>query len=367
MTQSIKQKTLTRRFAPLGIVFALLGLLLFGYFVRKAGVAEIYEGIQRLGWGFLLVIVISGVRTVVRATAWTLCVEVPYTIPFWTAWRAYLTGDALGNLMPMGMVVSEPTKVAFVRDRLPMGAAASAIAIENLFYSLSVALFIFTGAAWLLLSFRLPAVLHVASIATLIGVVCFLLIALFVLRQEWKLLSYLLERLASWNAKHAWLAKWQAASLGFENRIYGFYKRNHHRLVPILLLEACFHLAGVVEGYVTLLFISDIAPTLLTAFLLESVNRVINVVFKFMPLRVGVDEAGTGLLTSVLQLGVGVGVTLAITRKARVLFWTAVGVTFLVRRGLAARDALKQEDVAIETKVEQRESSIEIVEEAGVR
>jgi len=38
------------------------------------------------------------------------------------------------------------------------------------------------------------------------------------------------------------------------------------RVIPILLLEACFHLAGVCEIYVTLSFISqDQAPTFLTA------------------------------------------------------------------------------------------------------
>ena len=47
------------KLAPLGIIFGLLGLLLFAYFVRRAGVGEILAGIQRLGAGFLLVLAIS--------------------------------------------------------------------------------------------------------------------------------------------------------------------------------------------------------------------------------------------------------------------------------------------------------------------
>ena len=56
----------------------------------------------------------------------------------------------------------------------------------------------------------------------------------------------------------------------------------------------------------------------------------IQVVFKFVPLRLGVDEAGTAVFTQVLGLGSQTGVTLAIVRKARVLFWTAAGAVLLL-------------------------------------
>jgi hypothetical protein len=125
----------------------------------------------------------------------------------------------------------------------------------------------------------------------------------------------------------------------FEDRVYGFYQRNSNRLLLILALELSFHLAGVLEIYTTLWFISGVvAPTLLTAFILESVNRVINVVFKFIPLRTGVDEAGTGMLSKVLGFTTAIGVTLAIVRKARDIFWTAIGVALIVRRGLSLKN-----------------------------
>jgi hypothetical protein len=115
-------------------------------------------------------------------------------------------------------------------------------------------------------------------------------------------------------------------------------------------LELCFHLAGILEIYVTLSFISEIvAPTIFTAFLLESVNRVINVAFKFVPLRMGVDEQGTGMLAKVLGFTPAIGVTLAIVRKARDIFWTTVGVMLMVRRGLSLRTAAKQSEQAIDT------------------
>jgi hypothetical protein len=54
--------------------------------------------------------------------------------------------------------------------------------------------------------------------------------------------------------------------------------------------------------------------------------------FKFVPFRVGVDEALTGALAPALALPAAVGVTLAIVRKVRNLFWAAIGLAFMAGR-----------------------------------
>ena len=142
--------------------------------------------------------------------------------------------------------------------------------------------------------------------------------------------------------------KWIEKAGSLEDRIYGFYQRNSARFLPIILLEFCFHLAGVTEIYVTLSFISpDQPPTFLTAFILESVNRVITVAFKFIPLRMGVDEAGTGRVSKVLQFTMATGVTLAIVRKARDVFWAATGMILLLQRGLSLRAVARDAETAL--------------------
>jgi hypothetical protein len=123
-----------------------------------------------------------------------------------------------------------------------------------------------------------------------------------------------------------------------EERVYGFYERNQRRFLSIFLLDCCFHAAGVLEVYTTLSFISPVAPTLTQAFILESVNRIINVAFKFVPLRAGVDEGGTGQVSKVLGFARGIGETLAIVRKGRDIFWTAIGVILIWKRGLSLRN-----------------------------
>jgi type IV secretory pathway VirB3-like protein len=350
MTQS--GKTQTTKYTPMGIIFALLGVALFVYFVRKAGVGQIIDGIGRLGAGFLVIVAIAGIRKVVRALAWTLCFEAPVSLRFRDAFRAVVAGEALGTLVPLGMVVSEPAKAALVRDKVPLMAGLSAIAVENLFYSLSVALFIFCGMAALLLSFPLPKALWVSSIAALVIVVCVLAAAYLVISRQRRFLSGLVNFLHARGIGRRVLENRRDRVRSLEDRVYGFYARNRARFLPILFLEACFHLAGVLEAYVTLTFISDVvAPTLLTAFILESVNRVINVVFKFVPFRMGIDEAGSGLMTHVLKLGRATGVTLAIVRKGRDVAWTSIGVALLVLNGLSPRKVAEDSRIAIANEI----------------
>src|SRR5690349_23299770 len=192
--QSSEPRARSSRFAPLGIIFGVLGLLLFAYFVRHAGIGEIAAGIQRLGYGFILILAISSVRYIVRALAWMRCVEEPYRLPFRDAVAARLMGDALGNIIPFASVaVSEPSKAVFVKDRVPLLVGLSALAIENIFYALSVALFIFAGTATLLLSFTLPKGLRYASIAALITTLIIIPAGYLILRSHSKLLSRALQ------------------------------------------------------------------------------------------------------------------------------------------------------------------------------
>jgi len=335
-----------KRFTSFGIIFTLGGVVLFAYFVKQAGVSQIVDGIKRLGAGFVLILMISGVRHIVRSVAWMLTVEAPHRLRFRDALRARLMGDAIGNILPFAsFVVSEPAKPALIRDRLPLLAGFSAMVIENIFYSLSVVVFVLSGMLALLLSFTLPKGLRLASLITVAVIAIMVALGVALVRKQVRFISGATTFLNRRGLNQKWIEKSRAV----EDRVYGFYRSSSSRFLPILLLEACFHLAGVIEIYVTLYFISpEHPPTLFTAFILESVNRVITMAFKFIPLRMGVDEAGTGRVSKILQFTEAAGVTLAIIRKARDLFWACVGVALLLHRGLSLRAAARNAEEALE-------------------
>jgi len=332
----------SRRLTVAGILTTIAGLALFVWLIWYVGPGEIWAGFRQIGWGLVAIVGIAGLRFAIRAAAWQRCLEPPHALRFIDAFAAVLSGDALGNVTPLGPIVGEPAKAAFVRARIPIGIALTALAIENVFYTLSVAAMIAAGAIALLLRADVAAPLRQAGEIAIAGVFGLYLATLWTLWRRPAVLSTsvaTIARLTSSSALDARVEKVRA----LEERVYTFASRRRHVLLPIGGLELAFHALGVLEVHVTLWLLLGAPPPLMTSFVLETVNRLITVIFKPIPMQVGVNEAGTALVTQVLGLSLETGLTLAIVRKARVLFWILVGTALLVRHGLSARTVLEDD------------------------
>ena len=311
-----------------------LGLVLFAWFVSKVGLAEIWNGLGQVGWGFAPIIALAGLRFAMRAIAWGLCLEPPHRLPFRTAFAAVVAGDAVGNLTPLGLFASEPAKAAFVRDRVPLGPAVTALAIENILYTLSAAAMIGASTIALLLSFELPPAIHRAAWVSLVAIgIGFVGTALLLWRRP-SVVRRALSRVVPGTSR---LQERIGQLHDLEAHIYTFAVRRRSVLVPLLSTELMFHVLGVLEVHLTWWLIQGTAPPLMTSFIFEGANRLVQVVFKFVPLRTGVDELTTGSFTGMLGFGPALGTTLAIVRKIRTIAWVLVGTTLLVRRTLRGR------------------------------
>lgn len=318
----------------LALAAGALGAGVFAWTLGHAGSAQVLESVGSLGWVFALVVGCGGLRFAVRALAWMTCVERPARLSFRDAYAAFLAGDALGTLSPLGLLASEPTKVLLATARLPPSAVASSVAIENILYSLSVALMITSGALVFLRSAAADGGAKVVSEVAVAGFLVGILALAAIATTHRRPLASLTRLAQQWPAKGRLSGLMQRLAQ-LEARVLGFASDGWRRWLGVFGLETAYHGLAVLEVWVTLTCIlpRDVQPTLLHAFLLEAMNRFMTVVFKFVPLRVGVDEAGTGLATSALALGPVPGVTIALIRKARILCWTALGILVLLRRG----------------------------------
>jgi hypothetical protein len=66
------------------------------------------------------------------------------------------------------------------------------------------------------------------------------------------------------------------------------------------------------------------------------------VLFKFVPMQQpGLTEAGTMLAARALGLSTQTAGTLAVVRRARMLFWQLAGTALLLRHGMSARRLLQ--------------------------
>ena len=332
----------TNRLTVLGVILTTGGIALFAYFVYSVGLNEIVANIDRFGFaGFAVILGIYFLRICARAGAWTLSVYEPYSLRMKDAVPAVIIGEAMSSMIPLGILVSGTTKAFAVRKRVPFVVGLSSVATENLFYSFTTSIFLILGAFTLLRTFPLDEG-WVITIDVLIATICAVVIFLVLLVvKQWHFASEICSWLYKKGIATGILEHGRLQVRLFENFIYGFYRRYPMRFLPICLIEAAFHLLGILEVWFILSRITS--ADLLAAFLLESVSRLITIVFKLIPFVIGVDEAGAQFVAETVALGAGIGVTLAVIRKGRILFWTAVGLVLIIKRGLSIRAMSRME------------------------
>lgn len=325
-----------------GVLLTLGGVALFSYFIYSIGIDEILKGIENIGFaGFGIILLIYFLRICARAMSWKLSVydapnvELRDTIP------AVIIGEALSAMIPLGILISGTAKAVAIRHRVPLVVALSSVATENLFYSIVTGLFIALGSINFLRNFDLPEGWAFSIDILVAGVFALIFFIILMVLRQWHFASEICEKLYEKGIAVRFLETGRMQVRLFENLIYGFYRRYPKRFLPILLLQVAFHSLGVVEAWFILSRISEQTISFYNAFLLESVNRITLTLFKLVPFLVGVDEAGAQYVAEVLALGAGVGVTLAIIRKGRVLFWTLAGLALIVKRGLSLREIRK--------------------------
>src|SRR3954470_4428381 len=154
------------------VITGLAGLALLAWMVSTVGLSEIAADVRQVGWTLIAIVAIGGLRFLLRAVAWRMCLDPPHTLSLGGAFAAVVCGDTIGNLTPLGPLVGEPAKAAFVRGRVALAPAVTALAIENVLYTFSAAAMIASGMVALLIRFQPPSAIRgvgeLAVVATLV-------------------------------------------------------------------------------------------------------------------------------------------------------------------------------------------------------
>jgi len=102
-----------RRRSLLASAALVAGIALLVWQVREVGAARIAEGFNAVGWwGFGAVLALSLLRFLARTVAWTSLIG--ERVSLGRALAATIGGDAAGNLTPLSLLVSEPTKALYL-------------------------------------------------------------------------------------------------------------------------------------------------------------------------------------------------------------------------------------------------------------
>ena len=334
MTDSTKSARTKRIIAWGQAVAFVLGALLLWYVVRRVGVQPIFTALSRVGFGFFLIVALNGLRHVLRTISMRISVPAEHRrFTFMQAFAARLGGEAMSFLTFAGPLLGEPTKIALLRKRVPLVHGVPALVVDNLLYNLSVVLMIFGGATLLLLTYALPPVAR--EVLIVIAAIAFLglLAAALATRRRAMLVTSLIDKLGRKGFRPKFLRMRRHHIYRVELTIYAFFKRRRAAFFTMIGLDVMAHVASVVEVYMTLRLLGFSASAG-AAYIIESLTKVINFAFGFVPGTIGVYETGNGIILATLGYTTAIGLALAIVRKAAIIFWTVIGMLVLTSRAV---------------------------------
>ena len=322
------------RFAVFNLLAAAIGAALLVFTVRRVGWSNVVAGVSSVGWWFAAIVFLGAIRMAFRARAWMVCANSgrpgAEELSFAQAFGAILAADAIGNLTPLGLLASEPTKILMTRARITTITSVASVAIENAFYIASVLVVLLTGTWFFFQRAGVPPRLQLIAQLIVVSVVITAVAGLWAARSQPAILS----RLAPLITKLAGTSAMPLEAVrDIESRIYGVLQWPLGRIARALFWETAFHVAAVAEVWLVLrLLPGGEQSTLVDAFLMESTGRFVMIAFKFVPYRLGIDEAGSGAVAQVLGLDPVTGVTLALVRRLRIIVLNVFGLIRLAYR-----------------------------------
>jgi hypothetical protein len=142
-----------------------------------------------------------------------------------------------------------------------------------------------------------------------------------------------------------WVAGKQSIIDSAENNLLSFHREAPAAFWATLVLNITWHALAILEVYIVLRFMGARIATG-GAFIVESLTKVINLVGAFNPGNFGTYEAGNMLIAKIFGVTGTAGLTLALCRRVRTLFWAGVGAMCVTAMKRTDWQERKTSDVA---------------------
>ena len=223
----------------LRVVLLLAGAALLVILLWSLGAPDVLDAFHRVGWYFLLVLLLGATHQATRALALWACVLRPNLIRYRDALAIRLSGEAIQSLTLTGPVLAEPTKAWLLETRgLTLKEAFAATITEYLIYTFVTAVMSITGLAFLIVEFDpSPAVRRIA-VAIVSMCALFLLVSAIAIARRWYLIGTILGLLARIGILRGRLTPDMAWINQMEDLLLMTFRDSPARFAGIAVLEA---------------------------------------------------------------------------------------------------------------------------------
>jgi uncharacterized protein (TIRG00374 family) len=315
----------------LRLVLLALGLGLLIYLVRMVGLEALFANARRLGWTFLLLVLLYGGVHFLRAVSWRSCLrEESRHLPLGVALRLWLCGEAVSGVSFSWS--GEAFRAAATQDQIPFSRGLSALVVSRLLYSYSGLLV--TTICFVAAFFLAPFVGGVRALTGL-AAAAFLLLAILPLLGGGtlaRLFGWLQARLRRRSASPVWSRACRFVET-LDLDVAALYAQGNRMFAELTAVNLLAALVGVAEVYLILQALG-VSADVVTALFIEGISKVLSAAAYFVPGNIGVREGAIVLVLRLFELEAALALTLVLVRRARSLVWIAVGSLLVALEGL---------------------------------
>lgn len=329
---------------------ALLGFGLFGYLVFRSGPGAVWKQLQAVGWGFALVILLGGLSQLTKTCAWRQAFTCDISgLSWFRSFVAQLISDGLGQLGVAGKVVGEGTRISLLRSVVPVSNALSAGAIDGALHTFTAVLITVSGISATLLLAPLSGRWRTYALLLVAVLISAVVLAVVSIENRWQLLGTATRAISRVPRLHTWIGGKQPIIESAEDNLLSFRREAPGAFWATLIFNLVWHALAIVEVYIILRFMGA-RVALSGAFIVEALTKVINLVGALNPGNVGTYEAGNILIAKIFGVTGTAGLTLALCRRVRTVFWAGLGAMCMIaiKNAETARTLATKLDPAVE-------------------
>lgn len=306
---------------------SLLGWLIYSYW------EQVRESVFNVGWGFLIVIALNQTRHFGRALTMYLAVPSEHrNFKYRSAVAARIGGDAMNSISFIGPFLGDATKAMLLKKNIGLTHGASAVIIDNVLYYVTVIIVILGGVATLLWTVGSDDTM-MSEILLAIVIVALLVFSGIVLAMMYRVkpLTHAIDFFERRMIAPAFVLRKRDAIRTVESNVFHFYHDRRADFFKVFAISMCVHLISVTEVYAVLTLLGERA-IVSNAFIIESLTKVINAAFSFIPSAIGVYEGGNGVILRTLGYTTAAGVAVGLVRRGAILFSALIGLIIVIWR-----------------------------------
>jgi hypothetical protein len=301
----------------------------------RTGLGAVWKQVQAVGWGLALIIILGGFSQVIKTWAWRQTLACDISPLSWSrSIGAQLVSDAVGQLGFAGKLLGEGLRVSMVGSAVPLANGISSSAIDGGLHTFTAVVVTVFGITATLLLAPLDGRWRVYALLLAAVLIAVVVLSAVAVASRWQLMGNAARAIGRLPRLDKLVSGKLSVIDSAEHNLLTFYREEPTAFWASLMLNLLWHAMAVLEVYLILRFMGA-GVGVVSAFALEGLTKVINLVGVLSPGNLGTYEGGNMLIANMFGVTGTAGLTLALCRRARAIFWAGVGVTCMtvMKRG----------------------------------